>query len=85
VGAKYGHGLNRLNQAVLALLARLYADVPAAPPTLTTQERNARAHQANAARDSQIRHLRAEGKSLKELARLFGISIGRVYQIVNQQ
>jgi hypothetical protein len=85
LGAQYGRGLNRLNLAVLSLLARLYANVPPPPPTLSTKERNIRAHQQNIERDNLIRQFRAEGKSLKELATYFGISIGRVHQIVQHK
>ena len=85
MGAKYGHGLNRLNEAVSALLARLYENVPTALPILTSQERNAIAHQHNVERDDEIRRLRAEGVPFKDLARQFGISTSRAYQVVNRR
>ena len=85
MGAKYGHGLNRLNQAVFALLARLYVNVPPAPPPLTTQERNQLVGEHFADRNERIRTLYAEGMILKDLARMFGISKARVHQIIHRQ
>ncbi len=82
MGAKYGHGLNRLSQAVFALLERLYANVPPAHNP-TRQERNRIVAQRYASRNDQIRTLFASGTTLKELAEQFGISIGRVHQIVH--
>ncbi|MEP7288076.1 MAG: hypothetical protein ABI947_20165 [Chloroflexota bacterium] len=85
MGAQYGHALNRLNWAVFALLERMYADVPAAPPILTTQARNQILGDQFAERNQQIRQLYAEGMILKDLAQMFGISKGRVHQIIHWQ
>ena len=85
MGAKYGHGLNRLNQAVFALLARLYENVPPVPPTLTTQERNQIVGERFAERNERIRTLYAEGTLIRDLARMFGISKARVHQIIHRQ
>jgi hypothetical protein len=85
VGAKYGHGLNRLNEAVFALLARLYANVPSAPPPLTKQERNQIVGERFAERNERIRKLYAEGTILKDLAQMFGISKARAHQIIHRQ
>jgi len=83
VGAQYGPGLNRLSQADFALLARLYADAPDAPPNLTVHERNELSRKQHAVRNQRIRQLFAEGKSLQELARQFSISTTRVSQIIH--
>ena len=86
MGAQYGHGLNRLNQAVLLILNLLYADQPPAHLTLTPQqEHNTRRHEQNAERDELVRQARANGATYPEIARTFGISLGRAHQIVNRK
>jgi hypothetical protein len=86
VGAQYGHGLNRLNGAVLSILTRLYANQPPAQLTLTPQqEHNIRRHEHNTQRDELVRQARESGATYPEIARTFGISLGRAHQIVNRK
>ena len=85
MGAQYGPGLNRLSQAVFALLARLYADAPDTPTNLTTKERNELSRKQHAERNQRIRQLFATGKTLQELATQFGISTTRVSQIIHSK
>jgi len=61
-----------VNSAVAYILARLNAQPSPPDPSLTTRERNII-----------IRARYAAGDSQAELARLFGISYQRVYQIVH--
>jgi len=67
------------------LLARVYADVPAQPSNLTTQERNELSRAQHVERNHQIRALFAQGVPLKELAAQFGISTSRVHQIIRHR
>ena len=85
MGAQYGPGLNRLSQAVFALLARLYADVSDTSPNLTVQERNELSRKQHAERNQRIRQLFVDGTSLRELATQFGISTTRVSQIIHNK
>ncbi len=83
MGAKYGHGLNRLSEAVLALLARLYQDAPPPPPSLTTKERNEISRKKHAERNARIRAAAQAGEALREIAKREGISVARAHQIVH--
>ncbi len=74
IGAKSGAALNPMDQAARLLLAALYREKHTPRPELFFTERNV-----------EIRKRHANGETLEELAKAFGVSVQRIHQIVHRR